>query len=56
MIFVIIGGGPTGVEMAGGIAEVARQTLGRNFRHIHPADASITLLEAGPRLLPAFPK
>jgi NADH:quinone reductase (non-electrogenic) len=56
MTFIIVGGGPTGVEMAGAIAEVARQTLRRDFRHIDPAEASIILLEAGPRLLPAFPE
>src|SRR3954451_23903846 len=56
MTFVIVGGGPTGVEMAGAIAEVARQTLRRDFRHIDPSEASIILLEAGPRLLPAFPE
>jgi NADH dehydrogenase len=56
MTFVIVGGGPTGVEMAGAIAEVARQTLRRDFRHIDPAEASIILLEAGTRLLPAFPE
>jgi NADH:ubiquinone reductase (H+-translocating) len=54
LTFVIIGGGPTGVEMAGAIAEVARQTLKRDFRQIDPRGARIVLLEAGPRLLPAF--
>jgi len=52
--FVIIGGGPTGVEMAGAIAEVARQTLARDFRRIDPRTARIVLIEAGPRLLPTF--
>jgi NADH:ubiquinone reductase (H+-translocating) len=51
---VIIGGGPTGVEMAGAIAEVARQTLARDFRRIDPRTARIVLIEAGPRLLPTF--
>ena len=51
---MIIGGGPTGVEMAGAIAEVARQTLARDFRRIDPRTARIVLIEAGPRLLPAF--
>jgi len=55
MTFVIVGGGATGVEMAGAIAELARQTLGKDFRHIRPSEASILLLEAGPRLLLAFP-
>jgi NADH:ubiquinone reductase (H+-translocating) len=54
LTFVIIGGGPTGVEMAGAIAEVARQTLARDFRRIDPRTSRIVLLEAGPRLLPAF--
>jgi NADH dehydrogenase len=54
LTFVIIGGGPTGVEMAGAIAEVARQTLARDFRHIDPRTARIVLIEAGPRLLPTF--
>jgi len=54
LTFVIIGGGPTGVEMAGAIAEVARQTLKRDFRRIDPRTARIVLVEAGPRLLPAF--
>jgi NADH:ubiquinone reductase (H+-translocating) len=54
LTFVIIGGGPTGVEMAGAIAEVARQTLARDFRRIDPRTARIVLIEAGPRLLPTF--
>jgi NADH dehydrogenase len=54
LTFVIVGGGPTGVEMAGAIAEVARQTLKRDFRRIDPRTARILLIEAGPRLLPAF--
>jgi NADH:ubiquinone reductase (H+-translocating) len=54
LTFVIIGGGPTGVEMAGAIAEVARQTLARDFRRIDPQTARIVLIEAGPRLLPTF--
>jgi NADH dehydrogenase len=54
LTFVIIGGGPTGVEMAGAIAEVARQTLARDFRLIDPRTARIVLIEAGPRLLPTF--
>jgi NADH:ubiquinone reductase (H+-translocating) len=51
---VIIGGGPTGVEMAGAIAEIAQQTLARDFRRIDPRTARIVLIEAGPRLLPTF--
>ena len=54
LTFVIIGGGPTGVEMAGAIAEVARQTLARDFRRIDPRTARILLIEGGPRLLPTF--
>jgi NADH dehydrogenase len=56
LTFVIVGGGPTGVEMAGAMAEVSRQTLKRDFRDIDPASARIMLIEAGPRLLPAFPE
>ncbi|HEX3711105.1 MAG TPA: NAD(P)/FAD-dependent oxidoreductase [Pseudolabrys sp.] len=55
LTFVIIGGGATGVEMAGAIAEVARQTLAADFRRIDPRSARIVLIEAGPRVLPAFP-
>jgi len=54
MTFVVIGGGPTGVEMAGAIAEIARQTLRADFRAIDPAESRIVLVEAGPRILPAF--
>jgi NADH dehydrogenase len=52
--FVIVGGGPTGVELAGTIAELARFTLAADFRHIDPRSAKIVLIEAGPRLLGAF--
>jgi NADH dehydrogenase len=55
LTFVIVGGGPTGVEMAGAMAEVAQKTLARDFRNIDPRKARIVLLEAGPRLLPTFP-
>jgi NADH dehydrogenase len=55
MTFVVIGGGATGVEMAGAIAEVARQTLRSDFRRIDPRLARIVLVEAGPRLLATFP-
>jgi len=50
--FVIVGGGPTGVELAGTIAELAHHTLAADFRNIDPRSATITLVEAGPRLLP----
>ena len=56
MTFVVVGGGPTGVEMAGAIAEIAKQTLRRDFRRIDPTLARVVLLEAGPRLLPALPE
>lgn len=55
LTFVIVGGGATGVEMAGAIAEIARQTLAADFRRIDPRTARIILVEAGPRLLPTFP-
>jgi len=54
--FVVVGGGPTGVEMAGAIAEIARDALKSEFRHIDPAAAHIVLVEAGPRILPTFPE
>ena len=54
LTFVVIGGGPTGVEMAGAIAELARVALRHDFRNIDPREARIVLVEAGPRVLPAF--
>ena len=54
MTFVVIGAGPTGVEMAGAIAELARKTLSGDFRVIDPGMAKILLIEAGPRVLPTF--
>ena len=56
MTFVIIGGGPTGVEMAGAIAEIARYTLAKDFRHIDPSQTRVILVEGDPRLLSAFPE
>ena len=56
LTFAVIGGGPTGVEMAGAIAELARKSLVRDFRNIDPTSARIVLIEAGPRLLPTFPE
>jgi NADH dehydrogenase len=55
LTFVIIGGGPTGVELAGALAELAKAALARDFRHIDPTTARIVLVEAGPRLLSSFP-
>ena len=56
LTFVVIGGGATGVEMAGAIAEVARQTLRHDFRTIDPTKARVVLVEAGARLLPTLPE
>jgi NADH dehydrogenase len=56
MTVAIVGGGPTGVEMAGAVAELTRHALARDFRRIDPRHARIVLIEAGPRLLPAFPE
>jgi NADH dehydrogenase len=54
MTFVIIGAGPTGVELAGALAEISRRVLERDFRRIDPSRARIVLIEAGPRVLPAM--
>jgi NADH dehydrogenase len=54
LTFVVIGGGPTGVELAGTIAELARDTLRRDFRNVDTRGARVVLVEAGPRLLPGF--
>jgi NADH dehydrogenase len=56
MTVIVIGGGPTGVEMAGAVAELTRHSLARDFRHINPRDTRILLVEAGPRLLNGFPE
>jgi NADH dehydrogenase len=56
MTIAVIGGGPTGVELAGSIAELARYTLAKDFHRIHAETATVLLLEAGPRLLTAFPE
>ena len=56
LTFVIVGGGATGVEMAGAIAEIARQTLANDFRRIDPRNSRIILLEAGPRVMPTLPE
>jgi NADH dehydrogenase len=55
LTFVIVGGGPTGVELAGAIAEISRQVIAADFRVIDPRQARIVLLEGGPRILPTFP-
>ncbi len=54
--FAVVGGGPTGVELAGTLAEIARHTLRNEFRHIDPASAKVRLVEAGPRVLSSFPE
>jgi NADH:ubiquinone reductase (H+-translocating) len=54
LTFVIVGAGPTGVELAGALAEIARQSLRQDFRRIHPESARIMLLEGGPSVLPPF--
>ena len=56
LTFVIVGGGPTGVEMAGALAEIAHQSLARDFRHIDPKSARIVMIEAGPAVLATFPE
>jgi len=56
LAFVIVGGGPTGVELAGMLPTIARHALPPDFRHIDPASARIVLIEGGPRLLPTFPE
>jgi NADH dehydrogenase len=56
LTFVVVGGGPTGVELAGALAEIAYEALTREFRSFNPDDATIHLLDAGPRILPTFPE
>jgi NADH dehydrogenase len=56
MTFVVIGGGPSGVELAGAIAELAQHTLVKDFHHIDAKSTTVLLLEAGPRILSAFPE
>jgi len=56
MTFAIIGGGPTGVELAGAIAEISRHSISRDFDRIDPRQARIILIDAGPRLLAAYPE
>jgi NADH dehydrogenase len=56
MTFVIVGGGPTGVELAGTLAEVSRQTLAKDFRHIDTASTRVILVEGTARILGAYPE
>jgi NADH dehydrogenase len=56
MTFVVVGGGPTGVELAGALGEISRQTIARDFRIIDPTKARIVLVESGPRILSTFPE
>jgi NADH dehydrogenase len=56
LTFAVIGGGPTGVEMSGAIAELARYVLAQDFRAIDPRETKVVLVEAGPRILPSFPE
>lgn len=54
LTFVVVGAGPTGVELCGSLAEISRHVLARDFRHIDPRTARVILVEAGPRILPSF--
>jgi NADH:ubiquinone reductase (H+-translocating) len=54
LTFVVVGGGPTGVELAGAIGEMSRYTLAKDFRSIDPRQTRVVLVEAGPRILPTF--
>ena len=56
LTFVVVGGGPTGVELAGALGEIANDTLKNDFRSINPAEANILLVEGGPRILASFPQ
>ncbi len=56
LTFVIVGAGPTGVELAGAIGEIARETMRNDFRSIHPEEARILLVDGAPRVLPPFPE
>lgn len=54
--FVVIGGGPTGVELAGALRDISQLYLKRNFRHINPASSHVLLIEGGPKILPSYPE
>jgi len=56
LTFVVVGGGATGVELAGALAEIARKTMTKQFRNFDPADARVVLIEGGPRVLASFPE
>ncbi len=56
LTFVVVGAGPTGVELAGALAEIARDTLRRDFRHFRPEESRILLLDGSPHVLPAYPE
>lgn len=56
LTFVVVGGGPTGVELAGAIAEISRHALAKDFRAIDPTCARVVLVEAGPRIVPSYPE
>ncbi len=56
LTFVIVGGGPTGVELAGALSEIARQTMLRDFRRINPSSARVILIEGKPHVLPTYPE
>jgi len=56
LTFVVVGGGPTGVEVAGALGEIRRYALRKDFRHIDPREATVMLLEGGPRILPSYPR
>src|SRR5205823_6264964 len=56
LTFVVVGAGPTGVELAGALAEIARDTLREDFRHFHSEESQILLLDGSPRVLPSYPE